>query len=176
MAKITFGAPIIRAAIASLQADFAAHVAAFNAEVANEVDLETPAAYVFGATDVMDAYPTVEVAILDGTLGPFALGEAGVGDSDHTPWLQVLVWIQGSDGEAPHVYESLLGYARVAIEILCETGKLGVEAEVSGGAESIRYSILDAVVDAPASPEREVRKWKVGVAVAFRVEAVERWQ
>lgn len=173
MARISFAAPIVRAALASLEAAFPAHVAVFNAEGDNAVDLVAPAEYVFGASDPKIEYPSVEVFILDGRLGPFSLGQAGVGEADHDPWLTVTVWIIGDDGEVPKLYEQALGYARVVIEILTEDGKLGPDAEVSGEADAIDYRILPGEL---VDEERELRRWKVPVVVRFRVEAIERWQ
>lgn len=174
MAKIDFVAPIIRAALASLEAAFPAHVATFNAEGENAVDLETPMEYVFGASDPKTLYPSVEVFVLEGTLGPFSTGEAGVGDSDHTPRLVVITWIMGDDGEHSTIYERALGYARCVIEILAEDGTLGATAEVSGGDDAIDYRILPAVQI--EDEDRDLPRWKVPVVCRFVVEAIERWQ
>ena len=174
--KIRFVAPIIRAALASLQAGFAAHVATFNTEAENLVDLTAPAAYVFGATDVMDDYPVVEAAILRGTVGPFSVGTAGVGDADSTPALQVIVWLQGVTGEVPGLYEAGLGYARCVIEILTVDGALGDTAEVSGSREdAISYSVEGPIPQSPDDVDREFRKWKIPIVIDFLVEAVDHW-
>lgn len=176
MARIDFAAPIIRAALASLEANLPAHVAVFNAEPANEVALEVPVEYVFGATDVMVAYPLVEANVVVGRIGPFAVGgEAGPPEADHDPILNVIVWTLGVTGEVPAMYEAALGYIRVVVEILTRDGALGVNAEVSGGEEAITYDVNVIPAD-PAGTDRELRKWRVPAAVAFRVEAVERWQ
>jgi hypothetical protein len=174
--KIKFAPSIIRAAIASLESEFADHVAVFNAEPENLVDLDVPAAYVFGADDVMDAFPIIEVSILRGTIGPFSVGQAGVGDADHTPRLQVIVWLQGVTGEVPALYEAGLGYARCVIEILTVDGALGPEAEVSGTREdAIDYSVEGPISTDPAEVAREFRKWKIPVVIDFVVEAVDHW-
>lgn len=173
MARITFVAPMIRAAMASLEAELPAHVAAFNAEGASAVDLETPAEYVFGANDPKTAYPSVEVFVLEGTLGPFSLGQAGVGEADHDPQLVVTVWIMGDDGEVPRLYEQALGYARVVIEVISEDGKLGPDAEVSAGEDAIAYRVMPGEL---VEEERNLRRWRVPVVIRFRLEAVERWQ
>lgn len=186
MAKIDFGAPIIRAALASLEADFAAHVAAFNAETENLVDLVVPIAsvagygsgggYVFGAEPELVNFPLVEAAIIAGTMGPFSTGSAGVGDSDHTPRLQITLWQMGETGEVPALYEASLGYARCVIEILSEDGKLGPTAEVAGGrADAISYQALEPIVANPEQENRQFRKWRVPIVVSFVVEAVETW-
>lgn len=176
MASIDFVAPIIRAALTSLEQQFPAHVAAYNAEPANAVDLETPPRYVFGADAVMDVYPVVEVSSLDGAMGPFSVGTAGTGDADSTPTLNVVVWLQGVTGEVPDLYEAGLGYIRCVIEILCEFGALGDNAEVSGQIEdAIRWTI-DSIPGGPANVERELRRWKLPCQVSFRIEAVENWQ
>lgn len=176
METIRFVAPIIRAALASLEAEMPAHVAAFNAESENGVALDVPAAYVFGATDVMDAFPIIEAAILRGTMGPFSVGTAGVGDADSTPTLQVIVWLQGLTGEVPSLYEAGLGYARCVIEILTVDEALGDYAEVSGTmSDAISYSVEGPLPASPADTEREFQKWKIPVVVEFVVEAVDHW-
>jgi hypothetical protein len=175
MATIEGIAPIIRAALATLEAQFPDHVATFNAEPANLVDLVAPAKYVFGADPVMDAFPIVEVSSLEGTMGPFSVGEAGAGDADSTPQLNVVVWLQGLTGEVPDLYEAGLGYVRCVIEILAELGALGDNAEVSGTQEdAIRWSI-DVIPGGPDNPDRELRRWKLPCQIQFRIEAVERW-
>lgn len=174
MARIAFVAPIVRAALASLEAAFPAHAAGFNAEPENGVALADPVEYVFGASDPKTVYPSVEAFILEGSIGPFSLGDAGVGDADHDPRLTVIVWILGETGESSTVYEQALGYARCVIEILAEDGKLGPDAEVSAGDDAIDYRILPAVQ--LEDDAREIPRWKVPVVVRFRVEAVERWQ
>lgn len=176
METIRFVAPIIRAALTSLETEFAAHAAAFNAETENAVELGTPARYVFGADDVMDAFPIVEASILRGTLGPFSVGTAGVGDADSTPTLQVVVWLEGVTGEVPKLYEAGLGYARCVIEILTVDGALGDYAEVSGTRQdAIVYSVEGPLPASPESTEREFQKWRIPVVVNFAVEAVDRW-
>lgn len=177
MQKISGVAPIIRAALASLEAEMAAHVAAFNAEAANTIDLEVATAYVFGATNVMDAYPVIEVAILDGTMGPFSTGTAGVGEADSTPSLQVIVWLQGTTDEVPKLYEAGLGYARCVIEILTVDGALGATAEVAGQRDdAIRYSVEGPIPVGADDPDREFRYWKIPIVVELVVEAVDAWQ
>jgi len=96
-------------------------------EAENAIDLDVPVpslpnfamggGYVFGATDIMDAYPIIEASIMRGTIGPFSVGSAGVGDADSTPTLQVIVWLQGVTGEIPGLYEAGLGYARCVVEM-----------------------------------------------------------
>lgn len=178
MGKIGLAAPIIRAALEALETHFPDHVAAFNAEADNAVDLDTPAAYVFGAANEHVAYPVVEVSILDGTLGPFALDgdQAGPSDADHTPALNVVVWLMGTTGEVPALYEQALGYVRVVVEILAAQGSLGPDADVSAGPNAIRYRIVDVIPADPADVDRELRRWRIPVAIEFTVEAVERWQ
>lgn len=177
MQRISFVAPIIRTALATLEEEMAEHVAAFNAEGENEVELEVPVDYVFGATEVMDAYPLIEASILRGQMGPFSVGDAGVGDADSTPVLQVIVWLQGVTGEVPPLYEAGLGYARCVIEILTVDGALGPDAEVSGTRDdAISYSVEGPLPVDPADVARELRKWKIPIVIDFVVEAVDRWQ
>jgi hypothetical protein len=174
--KIFGVAPIIRAALATLESEFPAHVAAYNAEPENQVDLATPVAYVFGATDVMEAYPLIEASILRGTMGPFSVGTAGVGDADSTPILQVVVWLEGVTGEVPPLYEAGLGYARCVIEILTVDGAVGATAEVSGTQQNaISYSVEGPLPVDPESVAREFRKWKIPIVVEFLIEAVDAW-
>lgn len=169
-------APVIRAALETLERDFPAHVAVFNAEPANLVDLAVPGRYVFGADPVMDLYPIVEVSSLEGTFGPFSVGDAGeAGDFDSTPQLNVVVWLQGATGEVPELYEAGLGYVRCVVQILCQRGALGDNAEVSGEVpDAIRWSV-DVIPGGPADVERELRRWKLPCQVSFRIEAVETW-
>lgn len=184
--SIKFVAPIIRAALASLEAGWAAQIAAFNAEPANLVDLEAPPAslpgfaagggYVFGADPVPIAFPYVEASIMRGTMGPFSVGTAGVGDADSTPTLQVIVWLEGLTGEIPPLYEAGIGYARIVIELLTVDGAIGEIAEVSGTREdAITYSIEGPLPVNPEEENREFRKWRIPVVVSFAVEAVDSW-
>lgn len=177
MQKITGVAPIIRAALATLASEMPAHVAAFNAEAANTVDLVEPVAYVFGATDVMEAYPVIEASILRGSFGPFSVGTAGVGEADSTPTLQIVVWLQGTTGEVPDLYEAGLGYMRCAVEILTVDGAVGDDAEVSGTRDdAITYSVEGPIPVDPTNVDREFRKWKVPIVIDFVIEAVDRWR
>lgn len=179
MATIEGIAPIIRAALASFEAEFPSHVAVFNAEPANAgAQLEDPKEYAFGAADPLGAlgYPVVEVSSLEGSLGPFSTGTGGVGDADSDPRLNVVVWLEGSTGEVRDLYEKGLGYIRCVIEIGCEEGALGDNAEVSGSQErAIEWSI-DPIPGGPANVDRELRRWKLPCAVSFAIEAIERWQ
>jgi hypothetical protein len=177
MPSIAFLEPIIDAAINSLQAELPAAIVAYNAEAGHvgALALVEPEEYVFGATDAMTVFPLVEVNVSEGTMGPFSLGDAGVGDADHDPRLNVVVWLQGTTGEVPDVYRNALGYARLVVEILCEDGRLGATAEVSGTRDdAIRYR-FDVIPADPADVDREIRKWKVPAFVSFAVEAVETW-
>lgn len=186
MAKIEGIAPIIRAALTTLEAQWAGHVAVYNAEAANRIDLELPkpsiqpgfqsgGGYVFGAEPVMDAYPVVEVSALEGSFGPFGVGQAGVGDADSNPRLNVVVWLQGVSGEVPDLYEAALGYVRIVAEILTVDGALGTNAEVSGAQEDAITWRIDVIPGGAADVEREFRKWKVPVQMIFVIEAVETW-
>lgn len=180
-------APILRAALASLEADWAQQIALYNAEAANRIDLDQPAAsiqpgfqtgggFVFGAAPVMDSYPTVEVNALEGTFGPFSTGDpAESGDFDSTPRLNVVVWLQGVTGEVPDLYESALGYVRVVTEILCQKDALGVSAEVSGTRDDAVAWNVDVIPSGPADVEREFRIWKLPIQLSFAIEAVEEW-
>lgn len=175
MARIDFVSPIIRSALTYLQAHYADHVAVYNAEPANLIDLEVPASYVFGAATVMDVYPILEATILDGTMGPFSVGQAGVGDADSTPRLNVVLWLQGVTGEVPDLYEAGLGHVRVIIEQLCEQGALGANAEVAGDRSDAIDWRVDTIPGGPANVERELRKWRLPCQVSFAVEAVDNW-
>jgi len=174
--RIKGPAPIIRAAVATLQSELPAHIAAFNADGVNAVDLDDLVAVIFGATDERLGYPYAEVAILDGTFGPFSTGEVGVGDADHTPRLQVVVWLEGGSGDAPKLYEQGIGYAVAVIEILAQDGALGVEAEVSGTREdAIRYRFEGPIPSDMTSQDRAFWKWRYPVVVELVVEAVDHW-
>lgn len=174
--KIRGPAPIIRAAKATLESQMAAHVAAYNAEAENVTDLADLVGVVFGATDEKIGYPYAEVAILDGVFGPFSVGTAGVGDADHTPTLQVVVWLEGDSGDAPKLYEQGIGYVRCVVETLTVDGALGPEAEVSGTrSDAIRYRFEGPLPQDPATDGREFRKWRFPVVVDFVVEAVDHW-
>lgn len=172
--KITGPAPIIRAAIASLEANFAAHVSTWNAEPANTVAIENPVEYAFGVATDLIVYPVVEVSIVDGGFGPFSVGQAGVGDADHTPRLQVVVWQEGTTGEVSDLYEAAIGYVRCVTEILIDDGALGDNAEISGTApDAIRYRLNPPLPVDPSSVDRQLRKWRVPTTVEFLIEAIE---
>lgn len=177
MASIGFIAPLIRAALAKLEADYASHVAAFNAEPANTVDLTVPSLFVFGAEATFaGAYPYVEAAAVDGTLGPFSIGEAGnPSEGDSTPRIQIVTWVEGASGEVSELYETALGYARVTIEILSRHGSFGVDADLSNDADAIVWRV-DPIPSELDDLERTVLRWKMPASVSFKVEAIDRWQ
>lgn len=174
--RIAFVAPIIRAAMARLQDDLATAIANFNGEAANTVDLTLPTEIIFGAKAIHAAgYPYIEVAALSGQIGTFAIGEADqASEADSDPRVQVIVWVEGSSGEVPELYEAALGYARVVIEILSQDDAFGSENEIANEPDAITWRV-DPVIGEIDEETREVRRWKLPASVSFAVETVERW-
>jgi hypothetical protein len=158
-------APIVRAAITSLQdgtIGLPVRVPAFNAEVANLVDLVQPAAYVFGGEDAYTgAYPYVEVAVTDGRKANLAIGQV---DMDVAATATVVVWVDvfelgGStvEGEISRLYEGALGYGRVVQEVLLQPDAWGPSVIVS----EIRDSYQ-------ANPEtRDFQRFRMGAFSFF---------
>lgn len=173
--EIVFVAPIIRATIASLQAGLAARVAAFNAETANQVDIVTPdsASYFFGGNDVLSAgaFPAVEVAASQGTLGSWTIGQ---GEVDHDPVVNVVVWQEALTGQIPPVYEAALGYVRCCLEVLRVPNAFGNGVSITQ--EQGVFWRVDLLPYEMTDSEREFRKWRVPALITFRLEAVEKFQ
>lgn len=169
---ITFAAPLIRAAITTLQASLPAQITAYNAEPANTVDLVAPAEYVFGAADplILGSGPVIEIASVQGRTGQFSIDRA---EFDHDPRVTVCIWHEGDRGELSSTYEMSLGLTRCVIETLLVTGAFGSEVEVSdeGGVEWR----TDAIPADPTDDERQFKKWRVPVLIVFRLETIERF-
>lgn len=183
LGKITFVAPIIRAAIASLQADLPAAIAAFNAE--GNVQVAVPDAavddqhrygpgYAFGAADplILTDGPVVEVSSPSGMSDGFGIGRA---EWDHNPRLNVCVWHEGDRGQLDTTYEMSLGLARCVIEVLSAPESLGGEVEVPNGTGALAWR-ADVIPEDPTVEGRDFRKWRCPVLLQFALETVERAQ
>ncbi|HLE98975.1 MAG TPA: hypothetical protein VI540_03685 [Gaiellaceae bacterium] len=170
MPSITFAAPIIRSAIASLQANLPTQIAAFNAEPENEVTLTAPVAFHFGAADPLIEFPAIEVAATDGATAQWAIDRS---EGDHFPQIAVVIWFEGERGEIGPTYEASLGMARCVLEVLSQTGAFG-EAEIpnDAGAVTWRTDVLPADL---TEDGREFSKWRCAVLLVFRLETVERF-
>ena len=168
MTSIVFVEPLIDAAIATLQANLPAQIAAYNAQAAAVVELVEPSEYVFGAADplILAAGPVVEVAAVQGTTGLFTVDRAAF---DHDPRLTVCVWHEG--GELSTAYRTSLGLARCIIETLTQDGAFGAQVEVSNQT-GVEWR-TDAIPTDPTDDGRAFRKWRVPVLIIFRLEAVE---
>jgi hypothetical protein len=161
-------APLIRAAIASLQdgaKGLPARIPLFNAEAANLVDLVQPTGYVFGGDDAYTgAYPYVELAVTDGRKANLALEQF---DMDVFPTMTVVVWVDvfelggsTSEGEISRLYEGALGYGRVVQEVLLQPDAFGDRVTVS----EIRDSYA-------ANPEaRNFERFRMGAFSFFDLE------
>lgn len=170
--EIVFVAPIIRATIASLQAGLPARITAFNAEVANQVDLVEPAAYHFGGNDVLSTvgFPQIEVAASQGTLGSWTIGRS---EADHDPVVQIVVWQEAMTGQIPPVYEAALGYVRCCLEVLRAPNAFGAGVEIAQ--EQGVFWRVDVLPFEMTDENREFRKWRVPALITCRVEAVEKF-
>jgi hypothetical protein len=176
-ASIKFAAPLVRAATATLQAEMAAQVAAFNAEPANTVEIEEPATYHFGGQALLNAYafPQCEVAAVSGKLGNFAIARA---TADHDLTVNAALWVQGEEGDIPTLYEQTLGLVRCAIECLTPTGAFGPGVElaqdlgVSWRCDVVPY---DPTASSPAAG-RSFQHWLGSGLIQFRVEPIETFQ
>lgn len=175
--KITFASPVVKAALATLQAGLPAQIAVFNAESQNTVDLTTPVAYVYGADDPLGVagFPVVEVAAATGTGHGSSVSLGTVGsDFDHQIQLTVVCWHEGDRGELPTTYEMSLGMARCIIELLLVDGALGATAKVAEDATGPLFTWrTDALPADLTSDAREFTKWRVPVFIQFAVMAVE---
>lgn len=173
-ASIKFAAPLVRAATATLQAGMPAQVAAFNAEVANLVDIAVPATYHFGGQALLAAYafPQCEVAAVSGKLGNFTHRQA---TADHDLMVNVALWVQGDEGDIPTLYEKTLGLVRCAIECLTPDGAFGPgvvlakDLGISWRCDVVPY---DPTASSPAQG-RSFQSWLGSGLIQFRVEPVE---
>ena len=170
--EIAFVAPIIRAAIASLQAGLPARIAAFNAESANQVDLAAPVAYHFGGNDVLSTagFPQVEIAAAQGALGAWTIGRSEV---DHDPVVNAVVWQEALTGQIPPAYEAALGYVRCLLEVLRAPNAFGAGVEIAQ--EQGVFWRVDVIPFEMTDEQREFRKWRVPALVVFRLETVEKF-
>lgn len=170
--KMTFAAPLIRAAIARLQADLPDAIAAFNAE--GSVQLVEPVEYAFGAADplILTNGPVVEVSIPTGTAGAWGLNRV---EFDHDQRVNVCVWHEGSRGDLPETYEMSLGLGRCVIEVLAQDEAFGPEVEIAGEGDGVVWR-ADVIPDDPTDDGRDFRKWRVPVLIQFQLETVERFQ
>ena len=168
---ITFVAPLIRQALATLAAELPDAIATFNAEDDQPLQLVAPAAYVFGAADPLIVFPTIEVAAGDGSMAGFSIGR---GEVDHDAQLSVVVWHEGERGELSPTYEASLALARCVIEVLTRPEAFGAGVEVSNepGAVTWRTGALPADL---AEDGRQFTKWQVPVLISLRLETVEQF-
>jgi hypothetical protein len=169
---IDFAGPVIRAAIASLQAGMPGQVAAFNAEPANLAALEAPTVYHFGGQDVLDAFPfpQVEVFTPSGRTGNWAVQRVEV---DHDLRLNVVVWTEGDTGEIPDLAEKALGYARCVIECLAPPDACGPRVELAQ--ENAVVWQIDVIPGDPTADGREFRRWRAPAFIQLGLETVERF-
>lgn len=173
---IAFVAPLIRAAETRLQRYMPGQVAAFNAELANTVELDAPATYHFGGNDLLAAFafPQIEIAAVTGDTGNWAIARTEV---DHNPRVNVAVWIDGADGggDIPTLYEKTAGLVRCVIECLAADGAFGAGIELAQE-QAIAWRIDTVPFDPTASTPAEGRtfqKWLGSGLVQFRLEDVE---
>lgn len=179
MAPISFAPPVIRAAIASLQAGLPGAIATFNAEAANTVDLDAPAtaSYRFGVEDAMSSYsfPFVEVAVGDGQFGQWSVKHSSGGQHvDHDLNLTTVLWQEAGDGETSDAYQRALGYIRVILEVLQPDGAFGPEVSLSNDPGGVLWR-ADIIPADQTSQDRVVPKWRVPSIVIFKLETVERF-
>lgn len=171
---IDFAAPLIRAAIATLETSMPGQVAAFNAEPANQVEIEEPQTYHFGGEDLLNAhaFPQIEVAVVAGDTGNFAIDRSEV---DHDPRVNVAIWLEGDKGDVSQLYEQMLGLIRCAIECLAPKNAFGPGVElaqqrgISWRADTVPW---DPTASSPAQG-RDFQKWMASGLIQFRVETVE---
>ncbi len=173
MPMLTFAAPPIRAAIASLKAGLPAQIEQFNQQPENTVQLTEPVddAYYFGGNDTISAngFPAVEVAMMDGRIRNFAVGHL---DMDHDPTMNIVIWLEGATGELPAVYEQALGLTRCALEVLLTPHAFGPGVELDNDRGVFwRADILPAD---PTSEAREFQKWLVPMFLQIALQTVER--
>jgi hypothetical protein len=170
---IKFAAPYIRAAIATLEGQMPEQVAQFNEQEENLVEIEAPATYHFGGTDLLSAFPwpQVEVAAIDGRFGAASYNYS---ERDYDPTINVVVWLEGVSGEIPELYEKALGIARCVIECLRPKDAFGPETELAE--DGAIYWRGDVIPADPTDDNREFRRWRTPVFVQFRLEVVENFE
>jgi hypothetical protein len=162
-------APYIRSALASLKTGLQARIDVYNAEAANLFDLEAPTDedYFFGGDDLYVRFPKVEVAVPEGALGQFSLSRA---EGEQGLAIAVSVWLEGETGEIPEMHERVLGYGRVATEVLIQPGAFGPAVEVS----EVRslYPMIPAGTFNPDT--RQFDKWRTLAALEFQLNDIAR--
>jgi hypothetical protein len=172
--SLTFVAPLVRAALATLEAGLPDQVAAFNAQPENDVVLTAPQTYVFGALPLLSsvAHPIVECAGVSGDLGNFTIRRE---TADHDLRINVAVWAQGQTGDVPALYEETLGLIRCIVEVLTPVGGFGPGVELANDlGVSWRCDVIPADLTA-ASQEagRTIEAWRGSGLLQFRVEPLE---
>lgn len=166
MATLTGLAPIIRSTIASLQTGMAAQIAAFNNDSANSVQLDAPATYLFGITDVRSAVqmPLVEVVIRDWTMDIVDIGL----NMDVDPELIVICWQEGASGDVPEAYEASMGLSKCALEVLMQDNAFGPTVGRLDSRDGARTVGACRMFPADLSSDRRtVTKWHVGTELRF---------
>ena len=172
--SITFVAPLVRAALATLAQGMPDQIAAFNAQAENLVDLTTPQTYVFGALPLLAsaAHPIVECAGVSGDIGNFTVGRA---TGDHDLRINVAIWAQGQTGDVPALYEETLGLMRCVVEVLVHEGGFGPGVKLANDLGiSWRCDVIPADLTA-ASQEagRSIEAWRGSGLLQFRCEPLE---
>jgi hypothetical protein len=169
-------APLIRAAITRLETYMPGQVTVFNAEDVNTVELTAPATYHFGGQDLLAAFafPQVEVAVVAGNTGNFAVDRTEV---DNDPSLNVAIWVDGADGggDVPTLYETVLGLKRCVIECLVASNVFGPGVQIAQeNGISWRADVVpfDATAYTPAEG-RKFQKWLGSALIQFKLEDVE---
>ncbi len=172
MPTLTGDAPILRAALATLQTQLPDRIAVFNGESANTVDLEPVQTFHFGPTDQLASFPfsQVEVMAAQGSTGEFSVDRVEF-DSDLA--VDVVLWQERTDGEVQAGYEAALGYKRCLLETLIPTGAFGQEAELAQS-NGVVWRI-DMLPFEPTAEGRQIRKWRIPVLCRFRLETVDRF-
>jgi hypothetical protein len=165
---------IIRAAIAALQAGYPAKVAAFNSDPANLVDIDTPQTFHFGGQDMLVSFPfpQVEVAVIDGSIGPFAQENT---DSDHYPQANVVIWLEGKSGEIPTLLEQAYGLGFAAKDILVVPRAFGDGVEIQNRAGAV-YWMQDVIPADPTDDELRsgrFKRWRTPFFLRFQLDLVD---
>lgn len=150
-----------------------ARVAAFNADVANLVDIEVPATYTFGIVDTHAAFPfpQVEIAAVEGRFGQWGVARVEV---DHDPTVNVVIWLQGVTGEIAPVYEQMLGMLKCAIEVLRAPDACGPQVEIANE-NGLYWRVSEMIPLEMDDSDRDVKKWLVPGFLQARLEKVEQF-
>lgn len=163
-----FVAPILKAAIASLQAGLDDRIAVFNAEAGNPT-LVVPDAgsYAFGGRDDWSVYPAVEVGAGHVQYGNLSLAQV---DADVSLPVVVGVWLEGGTGEIEELYEQALGYGRVVTEVLIEPDAFGAGLVLDAERlDSIDWLFPTIPVGQP-DEGRRFQKWKTAAIGTFQID------